>query len=75
MCESSRCLTEASSAPPQCPDLGRSHRRDRHLHIADLLGRLDNLINQNTVIGGRYTEKMQSQVGTEDFEAAYSDLR
>ena len=37
---------------------------------ADLLERLDNLINQNTVIGGRYTEKMQSQVGTEDFERA-----
>ena len=35
-----------------------------------LLERLDDLINQNTVAGGRYTAKMQAQVGTEDFEAA-----
>ena len=33
----------------------------------DHVERLDDLINQTTVIGGRYTDKMQSQVGTEDF--------
>ena len=32
-----------------------------------LVERLDDLINQNTVAGGRYTAKMQAQVGTEDF--------
>ncbi len=34
----------------------------------ELVERLDDLINQNTVIGGRYTEKMQAQVGTENFD-------
>ena len=32
-----------------------------------LIERLDHLINQKTVVGGRYTPKMQAQVGTEDF--------
>ncbi len=35
----------------------------------DLVVRLDDLINQNTVTGGRYTPKMQATVGTEDFPA------
>jgi len=36
---------------------------------ADLLERLDDLINQNSVAGPRYTPTMQAQVGTEDFAA------
>ena len=36
----------------------------------DIVERLDALINQRTVSGGRYTDKMQAQVGTENFEEA-----
>lgn len=36
----------------------------------DLAERLDDLVNQDTVTGGRYTPTMQAQVGTEEFGAA-----
>lgn len=41
----------------------------------EIVERLDHLINQNTVAGARYTEKMQAQVGTEDFGAEEDEER